>query len=60
MFVAIPTAIPTEPLTKMFGKRDGRTVGSFKVLSKFGTKSMTFLSMSASISFDRRSRRASV
>ena len=28
MFVAIPTAIPVEPLTSRFGKRDGRTDGS--------------------------------
>ena len=28
MFVAIPTAIPAEPLTSRFGKRDGSTVGS--------------------------------
>ena len=28
MFVAMPTAMPDEPLTSRFGKRDGRTVGS--------------------------------
>ena len=28
MFVAMPTAIPDEPLTRRFGKRDGRTSGS--------------------------------
>ncbi len=28
MFVAIPTAIPAEPLTSRFGKRDGSTAGS--------------------------------
>ena len=28
MFVAIPTAIPAEPLTNRFGKRAGRTSGS--------------------------------
>ena len=28
MFVAIPTAIPDEPLTSRFGNREGRTVGS--------------------------------
>jgi hypothetical protein len=28
MFVAMPTAMPTEPLTSRFGKRAGRTVGS--------------------------------
>jgi hypothetical protein len=29
MFVAIPTAIPEEPLTSRLGKRAGRTDGSF-------------------------------
>ena len=28
MFVAMPTAMPAEPLTSKFGKRAGRTVGS--------------------------------
>ncbi len=28
MFVAIPTAMPDEPLTSRFGKRAGRTSGS--------------------------------
>ncbi len=28
MFVAMPTAIPDEPLTSRFGKRAGSTVGS--------------------------------
>ena len=28
MFVAMPTAIPDEPLTSRFGKRAGRTDGS--------------------------------
>ncbi len=28
MFVAMPTAMPVEPLTSRFGKRDGRTSGS--------------------------------
>ena len=30
MFVAIPTAIPAEPLTSRFGNRDGSTVGSLR------------------------------
>ena len=30
MFVAIPTAIPDEPLTKSPGRRPGRTEGSCK------------------------------
>lgn len=29
MFVAIPTAIPAEPLISRLGKRAGRTVGSW-------------------------------
>ena len=28
IFVAIPTAIPALPLTKRFGRREGKTVGS--------------------------------
>ena len=28
MFVAMPTAMPVEPLTSRFGKRAGRTTGS--------------------------------
>ena len=28
MFVAMPTAMPLEPLTSRFGKRAGRTSGS--------------------------------
>ena len=30
MFVAIPTAIPAEPLTSRFGKRDGSTDGCLR------------------------------
>ena len=33
MFVAMPTAMPAEPLTRMFGNWAGRTVGSSRVLS---------------------------
>ena len=33
MFVAMPTAMPVEPLTSRFGKRAGRTVGSVSRLS---------------------------
>ena len=47
MLVVMPTAIPSEPLTRRFGTRTGRTTGSFSVSSKFGTKSTTFLSRSA-------------
>ena len=30
MFVAMPTAMPAEPLTSRFGKRDGSTSGSLR------------------------------
>ena len=30
IFVAIPTAMPSEPLTNKFGKRAGKTFGSDK------------------------------
>ena len=49
MFVAIPTAIPAEPLTSRFGTFDGRTVGSWRRSSKLGTKSIVSFSMSSSI-----------
>ena len=51
MFVAIPTAIPEEPLTSRFGKRAGSTRGSLRLSSKFGSQSTVSLSMSRSISF---------
>ena len=60
MFVAIPTAIPLEPLTSKFGSPLGRTVGSSSRSSKFGAKSTVFLSMSPSISVAIRVRRDSV
>ena len=60
MLVAMPTAMPVVPLTSRFGKRLGRTTGSFSVSSKFGTKSTVSLLMSASISMDIFDRRASV
>ena len=60
MLVAIPTAIPVVPFTRRLGKRLGRTVGSFSVSSKLGTKSTVSLLMSASISMDIFDRRASV
>ena len=43
MFVAMPTAMPPEPLTSRFGKRAGRTVGSSLESSKFGAKSTRVL-----------------
>jgi len=50
--VAIPTAIPDAPLTIRLGYLEGRTVGSFSVSSKLGTKSTVSLLISASISID--------
>ena len=38
IFVAIPTAIPIVPFTKIFGNLDGNTDGSFSLSSKFGVK----------------------
>ena len=60
ILVAIPTAIPVVPLTNRFGKRDGSTVGSFSVSSKFGTKSTVSFPMSASISMEILESLASV
>ena len=50
--VAIPTAIPDVPFASRFGYLAGSTVGSFSVPSKFGTKSIVFLLISASISME--------
>ena len=50
MFVAIPTAMPADPLTSRFGILLGRTRGSSVESSKFGTKPTVSLSMSASSS----------
>ncbi len=33
MFVAMPTAMPVDPLTSRFGKRAGSTTGSVSLLS---------------------------
>src|SRR5678810_17767 len=60
MFVAIPTAMPDDPLTRRFGMPAGRTFGSVRWSSKFGAKSTVFLSMSASSSVAIRMSRASV
>ncbi len=59
-FVAMPTAMPDEPLTSRFGKREGRTIGSLSYPSKFGTKSTVSLPMSRNISMARGASRASV
>src|SRR5690606_39431200 len=52
MFVAIPTAIPEEPLTSRLGSLPGNTVGSLSESSKFGWKSTVSLLMSDNISSD--------
>ncbi len=36
MFVAMPTAMPLEPLTRRFGNLDGSTAGCISVSSKLG------------------------
>ena len=46
IFVAIPTAIPSAPFTRMLGTLTGKTSGSVSVPSKLGMKSITFLSRS--------------
>ena len=50
MLVAIPTAIPDDPLTKRFGYLEGNTTGSCSSPSKFGIKFTVFLFISLSIS----------
>ena len=46
IFVAIPTAIPSEPLINKFGNTEGRTAGSFRVSSKLFIHSTVSLSIS--------------
>ena len=60
MLVAMPTAMPEEPLTSRLGILDGRTVGSCSRSSKLGWKLTVFLSMSSSIATATRVSRASV
>ena len=50
ILVAIPTAIPIVPLTKIFGNLLGKISGSFSVSSKLSTKSTVFLLISRVIS----------
>ena len=52
ILVAIPTAIPSEPLIKRVGTVVGKTDGSFSVSSKFTVQSTVSLSRSFSISLD--------
>ena len=54
MLVAIPTAIPVVPLTKIFGNLDGRTLGSCSRPSKLSSKSTVFLFISRSISLQEQ------
>ena len=60
MLVAMPTAMPLEPLTRRLGILEGRTVGSWSRSSKFDRKSTVFLSMSSSMATATRVSRASV
>ena len=52
IFVAIPTAIPSDPFINKAGTEEGRTEGSFSVSSKFGSQLTVSLSRSFSISLD--------
>jgi len=60
MLVAMPTAMPEEPLTRRFGTFAGMTEGSVVVPSKFGVKSTVSWSMSDMTSSAILARRASV
>ena len=60
ILVAMPTAMPEEPLTSRLGNREGSTRGSFRLSSKFGSQSTVSFSISRSISSESRDIRASV
>ncbi len=60
MFVAMPTAMPPEPLTSRFGNFAGNTVGSRFDSSYVGMKSTVSLLMSSRSSAAIRDRRDSV
>ena len=60
IFVAMPTAIPSLPLSNRFGIPAGNTDGSFSESSKLGWKSTVFFSISARRLFANLSRRLSV
>ncbi len=49
ILVAIPTAIPLDPLISKVGIRVGKTVGSFRESSKLNWKSTVSLSISSNI-----------
>ena len=50
IFVAMPTAIPSDPFINRAGTEDGSTEGSFSVSSKFGSHLTVSLSRSFNIS----------
>ena len=52
IFVAIPTAMPSDPFINNVGIPDGKTDGSFKVSSKFSSQSTVSFSRSFKISLD--------
>ena len=58
--MAIPTAIPEDPLTRRLGNLDGKTAGSISCSSKLGLKSTVSLLISASISMQILESLASV
>ena len=60
MLVAMPTAIPCEPLTSRLGTRAGSTTGSWRRWSYVGMKSTVSRSRSSSISEATYESRASV
>ena len=60
MEVAIPTAIPFEPLINKFGNLPGKTTGSLSDSSKLGLKSTVSLSISFKSSPESFVIRASV
>jgi hypothetical protein len=60
MLVAMPTAMPVDPLTSRLGRRAGSTMGSSSVASKLGRKSTVSLSMSMSMVEATRLMRHSV
>ena len=60
IFVAIPTAIPIEPFTSIFGNLDGNTFGSFLVTSKLSSMSTVSLLISLNNSREIFAKRDSV
>ena len=60
ILVAMPTAMPEEPLTSRLGKRLGSTRGSRLLSSKLGSQSTVSFSISRSISSAILAMRASV